>query len=350
MRAVAFERDLNEIVVASEDDLKRFAGSRLYVTGGTGFVGTWLLRALAHANATLGTRIRLEVLTRDPDLFCGANPDIAAADGIRFLCGDVCSPVVDGTYDGVIHAAASSGAAIAPSETIRTVVDGTRAIIRDVVAPSGAIPVLFISSGAVYGRQPAGMPAVAEDFCGELNHLDPRLAYHESKRLAELCFAIVANESPAAPKIARLFAFLGPGLPLRAHFAAGNFIGDALAGGPIRVKSGGSAVRTYLYPTDMIAWCLAVFNRGPAGRAYNIGSDEAVTIGELARRIAGLMPQRAEVELGEHTRESAETRYVPDIGRVKKELGVDRSVSLDEAIRRTIRFYRESPNLLIGFA
>ena len=333
-------RDLDEIVRAAEIDLRRWSAARLYVTGGTGFVGTWLLRAFAHANALLETGIHVDVLSRDPERFLQENQEVAADGKIRFLRGDVTAPIVDGAYDAVIHAAATSGSTVAPGETIRTIVDGTRAVIRDVIAPNGAIPTLFISSGAIYGREPLESIGTPEEYCGGLDHLDVRFAYHESKRLAELCFAIAHNEHTAVPKIARLFAFLGPGLPLDAHFAAGNFIRDALAGGPIRVMSGGTAVRTYLYPTDMIVWCLAILSRGESGRAYNVGSDEAVTIRQLAERIAIAAGPEISVRLSDRPNASPETRYVPDVRRATSELGVLRSVDLDEAIERTIRYQR----------
>ena len=333
-------RDLDEIVIAAESDFRAWTAARLYVTGGTGFVGAWLLRAFAHANRTLGTNVRLDVLTRDPQRFCEKNGDLAHIPNIRFLRGDVLRPVRDGTYDAVIHAAATSGTAVAPGETIRTIVDGTRAIIHDVIAPSGPISALFVSSGAIYGRAPATKTAMAENYRGLIDHLDFGFAYHESKRLAELSFAIAREEYAIVPKIARLFAFLGPGLPLDAHFAAGNFLQDALRGGPISVNSGGGAMRTYLYPTDMIAWCLAVLTRGIDGRAYNVGSDEAVTIRDLAERIAVAAGPEIGVRFAKGTNPAPQTYYVPDVALASKELGVRRIVDLDEAISRTLDYHR----------
>ncbi len=338
------QRDLDDILDAAADDLRRFANARLYVTGGTGFVGAWLLAAIAHANDRLNTGIRLDVLTRDPEAFARSAPRLAAHSAFRFVRGDVAAPVVDGAYDGVVHAATPASAALneaQPDAMLAVIVDGVRGVLRDVVERSGAIPVLFTSSGAVYGRQPPELAHVPETYGGAPDPLDPRSAYHEGKRVAELAFAIAQARGTGRVRVARLFAFLGPGLPLGAHFAAGNFVRDALAGGPVRIGGDGTPYRSYLYPTDMIAWCLAVFARGADGRAYNVGSDEAVTIRELAARIARAAGDDVGVEVARAPVAGAlAERYVPDSSRIAAELGVRRTVALDDAIARTLAFHR----------
>jgi len=316
----------------------RLSGSRLYVTGGTGFLGKWLLQALIRANELLDTKLDVDVLARDPETFASLNPNIASNPRIRLLRGDVTAPNADGKYDAVIHGAASTSSSVSPRETMRTIVDGTRAVIEAVARPSGEIPFLFVSSGAVYGGQRELL--VSEDFRGELDHLSTGHTYHESKRIAELSSNIAAQEHGIRPKFARLFAFLGPGLPLDQHFAAGNFLRDALRGGPIVVNSGGTSIRSYLYPTDMIVWILAILCRGESRRAYNVGSDETVTIGSLARRIAALSGPNVGVEILGSPAEETATTYAPNVSRITGELGVRRHVDLDDAILRSIDFHR----------
>jgi dTDP-glucose 4,6-dehydratase len=342
----ALAADLDEILDAAADDLRHFAGTRWYVTGGTGFIGTWLLRTLAHANRRLGTNIRADVLTRSPHDAAGRAPDLAAEDRICFLQGDILAPAADGTYDAVVHAATPSTGTLNetdPERMLALIVDGTRALIRDVVTPAGAVPLLFTSSGAVYGSQPPTLERTPETYTGAPDCLDTRSAYGEGKRVAELALTIAQSSRAGRLRLARMFAFLGPGLPLDAHYAAGNFIRDALSGGPIRVAGDGTPYRSYLYPTDMVAWLLAIFARGTDGRAYNVGGEEAVTVAELAARIAGSVAPPAPVAIAAQPRAGVSAaRYVPDISRVRAELQVRQSIPLERAIERTLSFHRRA--------
>jgi nucleoside-diphosphate-sugar epimerase len=135
---------------------------------------------------------------------------------------------------------------------------------------------------------------------------------------------------------ARAFAFLGPHLPLDAHYAAGNFLRDAHAGGPILVRGDGTALRSYLYPTDLVVGLLRLLLRGERGRAYNIGSDVSVSTGELARRIAAACVPSPEVIILSAQAPGPPNIYLCDISRARTELGLSVTVPLDEAIRRTL--------------
>lgn len=222
-----------------------------------------------------------------------------------------------------------------------TILDGGRSVL-DLARASGEIPMLFTSSGAVYGPQPQSLAAIDEDYMGAPDPLSPRNAYHEGKRVGELQCAIYAAHFGVRAKIARLFAFIGPFLPLDRHLAAGNFVRDALQGKRIIVGGDGTTVRSYLYGADMTAWLWAIFARGVAGRAYNVGSEHAVTIRELAETIASRVDPSPSVEIrGKPRIDAAVDRYVPSTERARAELGVTESVSFAEGIDRTIAFHRE---------
>jgi dTDP-glucose 4,6-dehydratase len=134
---------------------------------------------------------------------------------------------------------------------------------------------------------------------------------------------------------ARIFALLGPLLSLDIHFAAGNFIRDVLAGKPVQVQGAGTAVRSYLYAADLTVWLLAILLRAERGSVYNVGSEEGVSIADLARRTAATLGGGAVDILGKPDPGWNPGRYVPSTEKIRRELGVSPSVGLEEAIRRT---------------
>ncbi len=339
-------RDLDEIIERAANDLDSLAGQRLYVTGGTGFVGSWLLRTIAHANRRRSTSIRADILTRDPAAFARREPELADDAAFVLRRGTITAPTHEGRYDAVVHAATPTAAdarRLTDTDLRREIVNGTAALLNSVIAPNGTIPVLFVSSGAVYGAQPTGLAAIPETFAPSGDVAEPPNGYRDGKRDAEALLSEAQSRSQGRLRLARLFAFLGPGLPLDEHFAAGNFIRDALAGEPIRISGDGTPYRSYLYPTDLMVWLLAILVRGVDGRAYNVGSDDAVTIAQLAHMIASrTTPPIPIVTARQPSAGTPALRYVPETARIVDELGVRRNVELDEAILRTLTSHAPS--------
>jgi len=344
--AHALARDLDEILDRNHDDFAALRGARLFVTGGTGFVGTWLVESFAWANRRLALGARAELLVRDAARFTTVAPHLAGDAALTTVAGDVrtfVSPA--GRYDAVLHLATPASATINDEEPfvmIDTIVEGMRRVL-DLAAASGSIPLLFTSSGAVYGRQPPELSLVAETDRGGPDCLDPRFAYHEAKRLAEQLCASYAKTRTVLPKIARLFAFVGPHLPLDRHFAVGNFVRDALTGGPIVVGGDGTPVRTYLYAGDMTSWLWRVLVRGKPLRAYNVGSCEPMSIAEIARRVADVTTPTPEVIVrGTPVADRPAERYACATGRARAELGLAEWTPFDESIRRTLAWAARS--------
>jgi nucleoside-diphosphate-sugar epimerase len=319
--------------------------SRLLITGGTGFFGTWLLETLLAANREFSLGCRVTVLSRDPARFAARAPHLAGAPALALIAGDVRDfSLPAGPITHVIHAATEASASLNandPRTMFDVCVEGTRRVLA-VARERGASRLLFVSSGAVYGRQPPDLSHVAEDFPGGPDPVDPRNAYAEGKRAAEMLCRLAADDGLAAT-IARCFAFVGPHLPLEVHFAIGNFIRDALAGGPIRIGGDGTPFRSYLYAADLAEWLFTILLRGQPGRAYNVGSEAAVSIRDLAGTVADIAASmwpdrgRPEVTVARQPVPGATAdRYVPLCERARAELGLSVATPLDEGIRRTL--------------
>jgi nucleoside-diphosphate-sugar epimerase len=327
--------DIAHILEHTQDLWPELRRASIFVTGGTGFFGRWMVDSFLAANRDFQLNARLVVLSRSPGRKLG---------GISYCQGDVRSfefPKSD--FSHVIHLATPASAALndsQPFEMAEICVDGTRRLL-ELAKQRGAAKFLLASSGAIYGRQPPDLERLPEEFRGGPDTLDPRSAYAEGKRMAEWMCATASSTRGFETKIARAFAFLGPYLPLNAHFAAGNFIGDALAGRPIVVQGDGTPMRSYLYPADLAIWLWTILIRGENGRAYNVGSEQAVSIGELAHRVAEIAGVRVVVE-GRGTPRIGERpeRYVPSTLRARIELHLEERIDLNESIRRTLAFHR----------
>lgn len=141
---------------------------------------------------------------------------------------------------------------------------------------------------------------------------------------------------------ARAFGLVGPRLPLDGQFAIGNFLRDAAAGKPVAVNGDGTPVRSWLYAADLSAWCWTILVSGTAGAAYNVGSDEAISIGEAAHRVAALAEPPVPVTVAKPADPLAQpSRFVPDITRARAELGLDAWISLDDGLKRTWDWVRQ---------
>lgn len=318
-------------------------GQNLFMTGGTGFFGRWLLESFLHANYILGLEATATVLTRNPEAFQRRSPYIASHKAIRVVKGDVCSfPFPSAEYPYVIHAATEVHVAGERSQRpnrFTDIVDGTRRIL-DFASARGGRKLLLTSSGAVYGRQPSSLSRIPEDYSGAPSTLDSSSAYGEGKRASELMCTLSQNDSKLECKLARCFAFVGPGLTLDGNFAIGNFIRDAIADRPISILGDGTPLRSYLYAADLAIWLWTILFRAPAGQAFNVGSEKAISISDLARTVAATLNPQLEIRVArEPDLHAAPVRYVPSTQLAQQVLGLQQTIDLRESIRRTAAWH-----------
>lgn len=323
-------------------------GARFFITGGTGFFGTWLLESFARANDTLGLDMRAVVLTRDPAAFARKAPHLAARGDLVFHQGELRTFAFPaGPFTHLIHAAADTGVWTKnepPEGLIERISAGMRHLLGFAVA-AGVRNFLHISSGAVYGSQPPGLVSVPDDYAGIAEPLPPGAAWAKGKRVAEqLCIAHAAQHGYAL-KIARCFAFVGPHLD--ENYAIGNFIRDALHGRPIQVTGDGTPQRSYLYASDLAIWLWTLLFAGAPGRAYNVGSSAGLSIAEVARTVATVVGEPLPIKIaGAPVPGGALSRYVPSVDRAEAELGLRVWIPLDEAVRKTIAWQRSAKAVL----
>jgi len=334
----SLEHDLDNVITACQPVWPAVRDGHLFITGGTGFIGCWLLESLRHANRELGLGIRATILTRSINDFRRKAPHLADCGQFQFIEGGIADfRFPDDQFTHIIHAATDASAQLNecdPRKMFSTIVDGTRHVL-DFAVEAGIPRVLFLSSGAVYGQQPWELTRVPESWLGGPNCVDPKATYAEAKRAAEMLCAIYCKQHGIEVAIARIFALLGPYLTLDIHFAAGNFIRDAIAGKTVVVNGNGQPCRSYLYASDLAVWLLHMLIRAPSCRPYNVGSDESISIRELAQLVAATLGNGQCRILGQADAGWNPGRYVPDTQLIEAELGLKRTVSLQNAILRT---------------
>ena len=224
-----------------------------------------------------------------------------------------------------------------PLAKFENIVIGTQRTL-DFAVKCRASRFLLTSSGAVYGSQPGDVSHIPDDYRGGPEPTNPAAAVGHSKRAAEFLTAAYGQQHGLDVTIARCFSFVGRHLPLDMHYAIGNFMRDALSGRPVEVRGDGTQVRSYLYAADLVIWLLAILLEGTPGRAYNVGSEEDVTIADLAQRVARSVQPSVEVRVaGLPPLFPRPDRYVPSTERARTELGLKTLIGLDEAIARTLR-------------
>ena len=300
---------------------------RLFLTGGTGLFGKWLLTSL------VGRVGEVILLSRDPEGFKNTFP-LARSMGVNFIHGDVRSfEYPNGDFDYCIH-----GATSVPSKNLTiseklemesVIVDGTKRVL-EFARFSDIKRLLYISSGAVYGAQPPELECIQECF-----PCNPVSVYGKGKlRAEELCL-----ESGLDCVIARCFSFVGPHMPLDANFAIGNFIGNCLRNEPILIKGSGKSRRSYMYSKELAEWLLQIMLIGKRGELYNVGSADSLSIEELAylvRECAGTNPNIRIM----NKNETPERNYVPDTNKAEREIELSQFISLENALTDTLKFFR----------
>jgi nucleoside-diphosphate-sugar epimerase len=318
-------------------------GEQVFITGGTGFFGCWLVESFCYINQQLGLDARVAILTRSPGAFRAKAPHLATDPAVQLLEGDVRNFVFpEGEFRYVIHAATEASAkqaAEAPLEMLSTILDGTRRAL-EFAKTHAARRFLLTSCGAVYGRQPSDITHLPESYTGAPDPLDAGSVYAEGKRAAELMCALYQKTAGFECAIARCWAFCGPHLPLDAHFAIGNFIRNALRGEPIAIQGDGTPRRSYLYGADLAIWLWTMLFRAPALVPINVGSAEDLSILELAQEVARVLRPSTSIQVaGQPTPGAPPSRYVPSVQRANELLGLRQTDSMEETIRRTAEWY-----------
>ncbi|MDD5329847.1 MAG: NAD-dependent epimerase/dehydratase family protein [Sulfuricella sp.] len=340
LRTPIVEEDIRAVMAACIDELRALSGKTLLLTGGSGFVGSYLVESvIAFNRAHSGEPCRLLLPTRSLSATRSKWPHFFDVEDVVWFewDGSSLAPPSD-ECDYAIHAASPADPASylhAPMQTMEDIANGTSAVLR-YARRAGVRTLLYLSSGAAYGRQKFDVDALAEDDPGAPDLAELSSCYGEAKRYAEL----LCRTSGVPAVIARLFAFVGPYQDIDGSFAVPEFIRQAMCDKTIRIHSDGSALRTYCYASDLTIGLWKLLLNGKPGELYNVGADAPrVSIRELAETIAGQVGG-VEVVVEGATGAGPRSRYIPDTTRFKQFHSA--RIDLADGLRRTLASYRQS--------
>jgi len=257
--------DLKDIFLQLEDVLPHFNKARIFMTGGTGYLGKWMIDFFYYARKRVDLGFELVFLSRNIQAFLRKYPELNGESWFSYVEGDIRNfsfPV--GRFTHVIHAATDVVATVSSIETFEVTVLGTRRVL-DFAKNRGVGDVLIVSSGAVYGVFPDGIDRISESFPGQVDVKSNRAAYGLGKLAAEWLGNSYTRQDGLSCKTARMFAQVGPYLDLDACFAIGNFIRNILDKRNLIVEGDGTPIRSYMYGTDLIVWLLRILIKGEPG-------------------------------------------------------------------------------------
>lgn len=320
--------DLETITFRAQDSFLKLNNSKIFITGGTGFFGKWLLASLLYAKRKISLNVEIWILTRDQQKFLDRYPWF---NEFNYIEGDIVSfqfPEI--SFDYIIHAAAdvSTSEVKDPESFLKGAIDGGKRII-ELAKKSNAKKILFTSSGAIYGKA----TSQDENFIESLDLPLELSPYGEAKKRVEELFKTCGMNY----LITRCFAFIGPELPLNGSFAAGNFLNDLVSGKEIQIKGNGAPLRSYMYMSDFCIWIWKLLVSEKINEVVNIGSDEVISIKNLAFKMNDLLEGKG-VSIFDDKPPAEILKYVPCIEKAKTMFDLDLKVSLDEAILKTSRW------------
>lgn len=325
---------------------------RILVTGGAGFIGSHLTEALLARgdqvtvvdDESTGTASNLRRAAENPRL--------------RLVRGSIGDPKViaetTADVDEVYHLAAAVGVALIARQPIETIERNIRptemllAELRRQVAAGRDVKFFLASTSEVYGKNPKEVWTEEDDLVfGPTTRA--RWSYGASKAIDEFLTLACWRQYRLPVVIGRFFNVVGPRQSGAYGMVVPRFVEAALAGKPLLVHDDGRQIRCFAHVHDVVSAVLALMSAPAAlGRVFNIGSDEAISILDLARRVISLSGSSSQVEFQTYAHAYDEDfedirRRVPDLSRLRGTLDYRRQYDLDGILRELIELRRATP-------
>lgn len=338
-------QDCDRVLELGADKLGELGDSSILITGGTGFMGSWIVEMLLRLNEKKRAASKVYVLGRDRSRFERNLGHLMGSPFLEFIRCDIRNVAeIPREIEYVIHAAGTPdnrAHTTNPIETMVTIAEGTHAILKAADRVANLKMFVNVSSSSIYGAQPLDLLKMPEDYSGYLSNLQVASSYAEAKRYGESLATAARSEGRMPVVVARPFSFIGAYQPIDAPWAVNNFIQDAINRRPIRILGDGQTIRSVMYGADMALWMLAIMTKARSGKTYNIGSDEGLSVKLLAEKVSSNFKPNSEVILNcSLSGKIVNTVLVPDTRIAENNLNLKIYTNVDLSLERTIKWYK----------
>lgn len=316
--------------------------SSFFLTGASGLFGAWILNFLRWSCSRKYACPSVTVLSRNELEFSGL-PFYALRGDVRDL--SIKNFCVDFTLHMAAPSASETFSGTGDLHKFRTLADGTENVLR-YASKNTRKRVLVLSSGSIFGakHQHEFFP-ISENEQTAPDPSAPNQGLSVGKRVVEFLTRDFSDKGLIDASIARCFTFLGPGLPTELHYAAGNFVSQALFNREIIIKSDGSAVRSFMYLGDLVCWLMTILISGKNCETYNVGSNEKISILDFAHSIKTTLGSEAQITLQPENSvrigNPPHPFYVPCTAKAREELGLRHYTNLQNGILLYAKYLRE---------
>jgi dTDP-glucose 4,6-dehydratase/UDP-glucuronate decarboxylase len=341
-------QDVAQIAANVGDAFQQLSGTRLLLTGASSYVTAYMADTVLWLNEhVLDRPCHLLALVRSPITYESRLAHLLGRDDVTFIQQDVAAPLtLDGPVEYIVHAASNASPRkylAHPLDTMDANVIGTRQLL-EIARTQGTRSVLFFSSSEVYGAVPDEHYPTPETYPGSVDPTHPRAIYAEAKRYGETLCLTYHRQYALPVKIVRVFYVYGPGIRLDDGRVMADFLNNRLHHQPIHLLSDGRALRAFSHSIDSITGFWLALLSQHNGEVFNIGGDQTVSMRELAEVFASVEDPHlpvtvTESDLEPHLR-GAPSRVCPDISKARQMLGYAPGISLEDGIRRMVRWYR----------
>jgi UDP-glucuronate decarboxylase len=341
--------DVRETIEMLGEDVQRFTGKTILISGGAGFLGRHFValfrrlndgilskpcKVISADNYITGEQLALHELSRRDqnviDVWADVSYPLPIREDLHFIlhAAGVASPVYYRKY---------------PLETIEGAVQGTKNLLELARRNNGLEGFVFFSSSEIYGDPDPRAVPTPETYHGYVSSVGPRACYDESKRLGETIATIYQQRYNVPVRIVRPFNVFGPGMRHDDRRVIPMFTYEALNSRPLPVHGEGSQTRTFCYVSDAICGFIKTLLSGRPGEPYNIGnSNNEISIRDLAGLYAKIVPNSSfsSVSYPDTYPAGEPQRRCPDLTKAAQDLGYKSRVDLKTGLTRFIDWAR----------